>query len=395
MYHKEDFHIPFVNLSLQHRHIREEIDNVINNIINESDFIGGQRVARFEDVFAKFLGVQEVVAVASGTDALWLTLVALGISDGDIVITVPNTFFATVEAIVRAGAHPVFVDVNLRTATLDPDELNKFLVNECNRNNDGQTIHIGSGRRVAAIIPVHIYGLPADMAPIIELANEYNLSIIEDACQAHGAKYRLNNKWQHVGNFGLAAAFSFYPSKNLGAFGDGGAVSTNNSEIASIIRLLRNHGQHNKYEHINPLGGNSRLDTIQAAILTIKLEKLEEWNFERRKIASLYNQALKKTQLILPFEPEYAKHVYHIYIVRTTKNRDMVREQLAQLGVETGLHYPKPIHLQRAFTNLGLKIGTYPNAELIADSHISLPIYPGMNTDMIEQVSGALHKIVV
>ena len=381
--------VPFVDLRAQHEEVRDEIERAIADIIDRSSFIGGQYVSRFESEFSDYLGTKEVIGVANGTDALWLSMVALGVGAGDAVITVPNTFIATVEAITRCDALPLFVDIDLATATMDPLALRSFLGEACERKDDGKLIHRESGRRVAAILPVHLYGLPADMQPILEIATLHGLPVIEDACQAHGAKYKLNDVWTRAGNFGVAAAFSFYPGKNLGAMGDGGAIATNDQELAAKLRWLRDHGQSEKYIHITPKGWNSRLDAIQAAVLSAKLKKLDEWNARRRQAAAYYQQVLKSLPLELPFEPDYAEHVYHLYVVRLA-DRENLRQELSSKGIGVGLHYPIPLHLQKAYQYLSLPAGKYPNTEKSAANLLSLPMHPYLDQDQIDLVFQAI-----
>jgi dTDP-4-amino-4,6-dideoxygalactose transaminase len=320
-------------------------------------------------------------------------MMALGIGPGDAVITVPNTFIATVEAITRTGAKPLFVDINLETATMDPKLLREFIEQDCRKEDNGHVRHLSSGTHIAAILPVHLYGLPADMQLIMELAAEYGLLVIEDACQAHGARYCINGTWQRVGGLGVASAFSFYPAKNLGAMGDGGAISTNDSELAEKLQMLRDHGSKDKYIHPTSSGWNSRLDALQAAVLAIKLTKLDEWNNKRRAIAKNYRQALAGLPLVLPVEPNYAEPVYHLYVVRAP-DREVLRKGLAERGVGVGLHYPIPLHLQAAYTNLGYPAGSFPNAELSASTLLSLPMHPAMSLEQVEQVSKACAEIL-
>jgi dTDP-4-amino-4,6-dideoxygalactose transaminase len=386
--------VPFVDLRAQHEEVRDEIENAINDIINRSSFIGGDYVADFEREFASYLGTEEVVGVASGTDALWLGLNCTGVKPGDAVITVPNTFIATVEAITRAGAHPLFVDIDLQTANMDVDALQSFLEEECNIKDDGRVIHSKTARRIAAILPVHLYGLPANMKPMLELGAKYHLPVVEDACQAHGARYRLNGVWKRTGTLGTVASFSFYPGKNLGAMGDAGAVVTNDSELANKMRWLRDHGQSEKYIHVSSQGWNSRLDAIQAAVLSAKLKKLEEWNAWRRQAAANYRRVLAELPLELPVEPDYAEHVYHLYVVRAPDRENLRKELLAQ-GIGVGLHYPIPLHLQRAYEHLGLGEGTFPKTERSASTILSLPMHPALSLDQVEQVAEACARILL
>jgi dTDP-4-amino-4,6-dideoxygalactose transaminase len=385
--------IPFVDLRAQHEEVRGEIEAAIRDIIDRSSFIGGKYVSSFEKEFADYLGAREAIAVANGTDALWLGLIATGTETGDVVITVPNTFIATVEAITRCGAHPLFVDINLETATMDINALNHFLENECVQEEDGNVVHKKSGRHVSAILPVHLYGLPVNMQPLMDLAKTYSLPIVEDACQAHGAKYLLDGQWKRVGTLGSIAGFSFYPGKNLGAMGDGGAVVTNDPELALKIRWLRDHGQSEKYIHVTSHGWNSRLDTIQAAVLSAKLKRLDDWNTNRRRAASYYKEVLGSLPLELPVEPDYAQHVYHLYVIRAS-DREYLRQELSSRGIGVGLHYPIPLHLQKAYTHLDLAEGSFPQTERSASTILSLPMHPSLTLNQIEEVGKACREIL-
>ncbi len=329
--------VPFVDLRAQHEEVRAEIEAALRDIIDRSSFIGGSYVSTFEREFANYLGVSEAIGVANGTDALWLALTALGVGANDVVITVPNTFIATVEAITRCGAHPLFVDIDLNTSNINTKELEDFLASECIREDESRLIHKPSGLRIAALLPVHLYGLPADMESILQISNQYNIPIVEDACQAHGAEYCINGKWKKAGTFGKVAGFSFYPAKNLGAMGDGGAIVTNDQELAQRLRWLRDHGQSEKYVHVTHEGWNSRLDAIQAAVLTIKLKKLDEWNARRRQAAAYYRHFLSELPLELPYEPENTKHVYHLFVVRV-QDREHLHRELSARGIGVGLH---------------------------------------------------------
>jgi dTDP-4-amino-4,6-dideoxygalactose transaminase len=385
--------IPFVDLRGQHAEVRAQIERAIADIIDRSSFIGGTYVSTFERDFAAYLGIKEVVGVANGTDAVWFALIVAGVKAGDAVITVPNTFIATVEAITRCGALPLFVDCNLNTATMDIPALKAFLANQCRRDDNGSVVHINSKRRVAAILPVHLYGLPVDIDSLMDIAGEYQVPVVEDACQAHGARYRTKGEWKRAGTVGLAAGFSFYPGKNLGAMGDGGALATNNVELATKVRYLRDHGSAEKYIHISPDGWNSRLDAIQAAILSIKLRKLDEWNSRRRHAAAFYQEALAGLPLDLPVEPDYSEHVYHLYVVRAA-DRDYLQKELNVCGIGVGLHYPIPLHLQKAYQALGYPIGSFPNAERSASSVLSLPMHPLLSQIHICQVADACKEIM-
>ena len=385
--------IPFVDLRAQHEEVRADIETAISDIIDKSSFIFGKYVTGFEQKFAEYLGVEEAIGVANGTDALWLSLTALGVRLGDAVLTVPNTFIATTEAITRSGAHPLFIDIDLNTSNIDLNALETFLNDSCHIEEDGKVVHKLTGKRIAAIIPVHLYGLPVDMELLMEIAERYNLPVIEDACQAHGARYEYNNRWKRAGTFGIAAGFSFYPGKNLGAMGDGGAVVTNDRELATKIRWLRDHGSSEKYMHNTPFGWNSRLDAIQAAVLSIKLDKLDEWNARRRQAAGHYQEVLSDLPLILPTTPNYAEHVYHLYVVRS-EDRELLREGLLERGIGVGLHYPIPLHLQTAYDYLGIQEGSYPHTETSARTLLSLPMHPALNLDQVEQVGEACSEIL-
>ena len=385
--------VSFVDLRAQHDEVRAEIEAAIADIMNRSSFIGGSYVSAFEREFAAYLGVSEAVGVANGTDALWLGLLTLGVGAGDAVITVPNTFIATIEAITRVGASPLFVDIDLGTATMDMGALGKFLAKECAREDDGRLIHLKTRRRVAAILPVHLYGLPVDIASLMKLAAEYELPVVEDCAQAHGAKYRINGEWKRAGTVGAVAGFSFYPAKNLGAMGDGGAVVTNDPELATKMRWLRDHGSTEKYVHITPDGWNSRLDAIQAAVLSIKLKKLDEWNARRRSAAAHYHEALASLPLELPVEPDYAEPVYHLYVVRAV-DREHLRAELSARGIGVALHYPIALHLQKAYEHLGYREGSFPNTELSASTILSLPMHQALTFEQIEQVASACAEIL-
>lgn len=385
--------VPFVDLRAQHEEVRQEIDAAITDIINRSSFIGGSYVDTFEREFAAYLGVSEAIGVANGTDALWLGLVAAGVQPGEGVITVPNTFIATVEAITRAGAEPYFVDIDLQTATIDVQALRAFLEGECIQKDNGQTVHHQSGRVISAILPVHLYGLPADLEPIMKIAHHHKMVVIEDACQAQGSRYRMNGAWKKVGGFGVAAGFSFYPGKNLGAMGDAGAVVTNDREMAQKMRWLRDHGSSEKYIHNTALGWNSRLDAIQAAVLSIKLKKLDEWNQRRRQIATQYNQALAGLPLDLPIEPDYGEHIYHLYVVRAA-DRETLRRGLSERGIGVGLHYPVPLHLQEAYQHLRLGRGSFPMTERSSDTLLSLPMHPALTEEQVSQVANACSELL-
>jgi dTDP-4-amino-4,6-dideoxygalactose transaminase len=329
------------------------------------------------------------VGVSSGTDALRFALIASGVRPGDEVITVPNTFIATTEAISQAGAIPVFVDIDERTYNLDPEKLRAFLQDDCGFRSSGKhPINKSTHRPVTAILPVHLYGQPADMDAILEIAGYYDLIVIEDACQAHGAEYlsRKQNQNRRAGSMGVAAAFSFYSGKNLGACGEAGAVTTHTEGIADTIRMLRDHGQSEKHVH-EMEGYNGRLDAIQAGILRVKLKHLPSWNEKRRRNAHLYTRLLNDTDgIVTPYEAPWAKAIYHLYVIRS-RMRDELRDFLLQEGIATGLHYPTPLHLQKAYETLGCGESTFPVSEKVASEILSLPMYPELEAEQIEQVA--------
>jgi dTDP-4-amino-4,6-dideoxygalactose transaminase len=364
--------VPFLDLKAHHAPLIEEFDRAIHEVIETSAFAGGPFVEKFEREFAAFCGSSYAIAVGNGTDALWLALLALGIGEGDEVITVPNTFIATAEAISYCKARPVFVDVDQNTFTMNPVELEKVLT-----------------EKTKAIIPVHLFGQPADMDPILEFARAHGLFVIEDAAQAHGAEY----KGRKAGTMGEAGCFSFYPGKNLGAFGEGGAVVTNDPELCEQIQMLRDHGQSRKYYHAL-MGWNCRMDGIQAAVLSIKLRHLNHANSLRRKHASEYNQAFAGTDEVLtPFQASYARHVYHVYAIRV-QQRDEVGRHLREKGIGSAVHYPVPIHLQEACRNLGYKKGAFPIAENLADEFLSLPMFPELTEEQVDYVARSVSEVV-
>ena len=357
--------VPFLDLNAHHAALRGEFDRAIREVIDSSAFAGGPFVQKFEADFAAYNNSDYAIGVGSGTEALWLSLLACGVGPGDEVITVPNTFMATAEAITYCGARPVFVDVDDRTYTMDPAGLEGAL-----------------SPRTKAIIPVHLFGQPADTDPILEFARAHNLFVIEDAAQAHGAKY----KGRKVGTLGNAGCFSFYPGKNLGAFGEAGAIVTNNFALQEKIRILRDHGQVRKYRH-TMIGWNCRMDGIQAAVLSVKLQHLESGNSLRRTHALQYNQAFDgMDEVITPFEAPYAQHVYHIYAIRV-QERDEVMWLLKEKGIQCGVHYPIPVHLQMAYRSLGYKKGDLPISEQTALEFISLPMFPELTEAQIAMVA--------
>ena len=385
--------IPLVDLVAQHQELEGELVSVFKTALQTAGFIGGPMVEEFERDFAQFSETSHCVGVGSGTDALRFALQATGVAPGEMVVTVSNTFIATAEAISQVGAHPDFVDVDPLSCNMDPGGLEKYLQNQCiPERASGKLIHRRTGRRVTAVVPVHLYGQPAEMDPILELADQYNLVVVEDACQAHGAEYfsGSESRWRKVGSLGRAAAFSFYPGKNLGACGEAGAVTTNDADVAQRVRILRDHGQTRKYHHKTE-GYNGRLDAIQAGILRIKLKRLPAWNAQRREVARRYQELLAPLlpSIGLPSEPEWAHGVYHLYVIRV-QNRDALQAHLAEAGIGAGIHYPVPLHLQEAYRHLGFQKGDFPAAERSADEVLSLPTYPELD---IEQQRLILRRI--
>lgn len=364
--------IPLVDLKAQYAAIQSEIDAAIQRVVSNTNFILGEEVYSFEKEFAAFCGADYCVGVASGTAALHLALLAFGVGPGDEVISTPHTFIATTEAISQTGARPVFIDIEPDGYNLDPNQIEAIIT-----------------PRTKAILPVHLYGQPADMQSISEIAQRHGLRVIEDAAQAHGAEYR----GRRVGTWGDAACFSFYPGKNLGAFGDGGAVITNDSEIADKVRLLRNHGRRDKYEHLIE-GYGERLDALQAAILRAKLPHLDEWNVQRRTLANRYRQLLDGLPVGVPVEHPRIHPVYHLFVVRTSR-RDEIQRHLKSRAIETGIHYPIPLHLQPAYRYLAYREGDFPNTEEAAREVLSLPMYPELSDEQISLVAEAIGEILV
>jgi dTDP-4-amino-4,6-dideoxygalactose transaminase len=384
--------VPFLDLVTPHLELEGELTSVFHRALASAGFIGGPMVTDFEEAFAQFCGTAFCVGVGSGTDALRFALVAAGVRPGDVVITVPNTFIATTEAISQAGALPEFVDVDERTSSIDAVRLRHYLEQECSRTpGSNRVISKRSNRQVTALVPVHLYGQMADMDPLMVLADEFGLLVVEDACQAHGARYfsRKDQEWKRAGTIGIAAAFSFYPGKNLGACGEAGAITTSNREIANISQRLRDHGQSRKYCH-EIEGYNGRLDSIQAGILRVKLQHLEGWNSKRRQNATVYDRLLAAIpEITPPSEAEWAESVYHLYVVRT-ENRDELMKKLTARKIGTGIHYPIPLHLQPAYKHLGYKPGDFPVTEMLAAEILSLPMYPGLTVEQQELVVEAV-----
>jgi dTDP-4-amino-4,6-dideoxygalactose transaminase len=387
--------VPFLDLVTPHLELEEELVQNVREALRSAAFIGGRQVEAFEQEFAAFCRTRHAVGVGSGTDALRFALVAAGVKPGETVVTVPNTFIATTEAISQAGARIAFVDVDERTYTMDPERLRAYFTTRCTRDHAGRLVDRQTASPVTAIVPVHLYGQMADMDPILELADEYGLIVVEDACQAHGAEYfsTRQQRWRTAGSMGRAAAFSFYPGKNLGACGEAGAITTDDEEVASRCRMLRDHGQAKKYFH-DMEGYNGRLDAIQAALLRIKLRHLSRWNDERRQRARHYGQLLAAVPgVAAPFVPEWSKPVFHLYVVEVA-DRDELQRQLAAAGIGTGIHYPIPLHLQKAYEGMRLGPDSFPVAEKAAPRLLSLPMFPNLTPEAQQTVIEQLRRLV-
>jgi dTDP-4-amino-4,6-dideoxygalactose transaminase len=385
-----DRNIPFLDLITPHLRLEEELVTVFRNALRNAAFIGGPAVENFERAFAAYSEAAHSVGVSSGTDALRFALTAAGVRPGDTVITVANTFIATSEAISQAGARPEFVDVDARTYNLDPEKLRGYLETRCIRDpKSGRVTNKQTGSPVTAVVPVHLYGQMADMDAILSVAAEYQLLVIEDACQAHGAEYfsKREQRWRKAGSIGAAAAFSFYPGKNLGACGEGGAITTNDEGIARICRMLRDHGQSKKYYH-DLEGYNGRLDAIQAGLLHVKLGHLPEWTEQRRACAAEYDDLFARAEglLVAPHVPEWSRPVYHLYVVRVA-DREGVQKDLTAAGIGTGIHYPIPLHLSSPYAQLGYRVGDLPVTERAAAEILSLPMFPNLSVDNQRRVA--------
>jgi dTDP-4-amino-4,6-dideoxygalactose transaminase len=361
--------VPYLDLKAQYRSIKPEIDAAIAKVLDSCQFVLGPEVAAFEQEFAAYCGAADCIAVNSGTSALHLALLAAGVGPGDEVITVPFTFVASVAAILYTGARPVLVDIDPRSFTIDPAAIEAAIT-----------------PRTKAILPVHLYGQPADMDPIMELARQHRLVVIEDAAQAHGARY----KERTAGSIGDLGCFSFYPPKNLGAYGEGGAVTTSNPEYARTIRMLRDWGQDRKYHHVLR-GFNYRMEGFQGAILRVKLHHLDQWTEARRAAVRKYNQLLTECEVELPVEMPWAGHVYHVYTLRTA-DRDGLQASLHSEGIQTAIHYAVPVHLQPAYADLEYRRGAFPHAEAAAEQVLSLPLYPELSPQAIAEVAAAVKK---
>ena len=378
-------HIPFIDLVSQHRALENQLVEVFCSALSTAGFIGGPQVEAFEEEFAQFCETKYCVGVGSGTDALRFALIAAGIGAGDQVITVPNTFIATTEAISQAGATPVFVDIDEKTYNMNPNQLETYLASASHNRLS----------RPKAIVPVHLYGQPAYMDAILEIAERYDLVVIEDACQAHGAQYysEKHRAWLKAGSMGTAAAFSFYPGKNLGACGEAGALTTNDEKIAKKVRMIRDHGQAEKYYH-DMEGYNGRLDAIQAGILRVKLKHLGKWTENRRDNAVYYTTLLDDIDgVVTPHEASWARSVYHLYVIRV-QNRERLKDQLDQSGIATGLHYPLALHCQKAYEALGYQEKQFPIAVKVSNEILSLPMFPELTRAQQETITTKITEFV-
>jgi dTDP-4-amino-4,6-dideoxygalactose transaminase len=392
----ENEKIPFLDLVTLHQELEAELVPVFQKVLRTAGFVGGPMVEEFEREFAKFCDAAHCVGLASGTDAVRFALMAAGVQAGDVVLTVPHTFIATTEGISQAGGRPDFVDIDERTYNMDPAKLQQYLEQECYLDREtGKPYHRKWRAPVTAIVPVHLYGQCADMDAILELARRYHLIVVEDACQAHGAEYfsKKENRWRKAGSMAQVGAFSFYPGKNLGACGEAGAVTTNNEAMARKMRMLRDHGQSKKYYH-DVEGYNGRLDSLQAGILTVKLRRLADWNEKRKEVARRYDELFAEAKgLIIPFRPEWSRHVYHLYVVRV-QDREGLQKQLADAKIDTGIHYPIPLHLQKAYESFGYKQGDFPVAERLAMEIVSLPMYPQLRAEQQARVAEAVQRFL-
>ena len=360
--------VPFLDLQAQYKTIKKDVDEAIQQVLDTSAYVMGPAVFDFEKAFAEYLGVKHALAISSGTDALHIALRALGVGSGDEVILPANTFFATAEAVSLVGATPVLADVVEKTYTIDPEKIEGAIT-----------------AKTKCIIPVHLYGQSADLDPILAIAEKHGISVLEDAAQAHGATYNDTK----VGGFGTAACFSFYPGKNLGTYGEGGAITTNDDKLAATARLIRDHGSSKKYYH-EIIGGNFRMSGIEGAVLGVKLPHLDKWNGARRAHAARYDEFLADVPgMILPVEPAYSKGVYHLYVVRV-KDRDAFQTHLKEKGIHTGIHYPVPIHLQEAYKELSYADGDFPVTEKVSKEIVSLPMYAELTNEQIECVASVI-----
>jgi dTDP-4-amino-4,6-dideoxygalactose transaminase len=375
--------IRLVDLAAQNREISDDVEVAFSEIHRNTAYVGGPQIAAFESQFGDYLGVRHVVGVGSGTDALRLSLLAIGVGRGDEVITSPMTSAATVEAIIQAGGRPTFIDIDPVTCNIDVDAVHRYLSAARYRTLNGPR----------AILPVHLYGLPAAMEPLLDVANRFGLKVVEDACQAHGSRARVRGHQLQAGAIGDVGCFSFSPGKNLGAWGDGGAIATNDPEIAARIAMLRDHGRISHYAH-QECGFNSRLDTLQAAVLSAKLTRLDNWNASRRVIAHTYDELLKDTGVTLPPASASDGSNHHRYVIRHER-RDAIRNALLVRGIECGIHYPVPLHLQPALRSYGYRSGDFPSSESAADTVLSLPMHPHLITSDLELIVDTVRQALV
>lgn len=384
--------IPFLDLVTPHKELAAELTEVFTQVLTTGRFIGGPMVESFESNFAAYSDAKYCIGLNSGTDAVRFALIAAGIRQGDVALTVPNTFIATVEGISQAGAIAEFVEINEATFSMDPEKIRTYIADQCMFDSKSKLlISKRSQRPVRALVPVHLYGQMADMDPIMEIAEQYNLVVVEDACQAHGARYfsKRANKWLVAGSVGDAGAFSFYPGKNLGAMGEGGAVTTNSDTIDRVVRMLRDHGQIKKYIH-EIEGYNGRLDAMQAGFLAVKLQHLKSWTKQRQDAAHYYSEKLQQiANVTCMSEPSWAEAVFHLFVVRVP-NRAKVMECLDKESIGMGLHYPIPLHLQVAYRHLHYRQGDFPVSEKIAGEILSLPMYPGLTSAQQDRIIAAL-----
>ena len=389
--------IPFLDLVTPHLELEAELLAVCQKVLCTASFVGGPMVEEFEQEFAKFCHTKYCVGLASGTDALRFALMAAGVQQGDTVVTVPHTFIATTEAITQAGARIAFVDIDERTYCMDAAKLREYLERDCHLDAaNGKLVHTKTKSPVTAVVPVHIYGQVADMDAILELAQRFNLVVVEDACQAHGAEYfsKKENRWRKAGSIGHVGAFSFYPGKNLGACGEAGAVTTSDEALARKMRMIRDHGQAKKYCH-DIEGYNGRLDSLQAGFLTVKLRHLAAWNNARQIAAQRYQQMFCKTDgLILPSEPEGSRPVYHLFVVRVD-DRAAFQKHLAEAKIDTGIHYPVPLHQQKAYAHMGHKTGDFPVTEKIAPAIVSLPMFPQLTPEQQARIVAETERFLL
>lgn len=372
--------IKFVDLFAQNAEVHERIEHDLSDLHRKAAYVGGEYVKSFEEEFAAFLGVKRAIGVGSGTDALRLTLLALGVGLGDEVITTPMTFIATTAAILQTGATPVFVDIDPATGNIDPKAVQRYLTARNFRAPNGPK----------AILPVHLYGAPAAIEALGTLAREHRLHLVEDACQAHGARVLSGQHWRSAGSFGAGACFSFYPGKNLGAWGEAGAVVSDDDDLADRVAALRDHGRISHYAH-DRIGYNARLDALQAVVLRAKLARLPDWNSRRRQIAGEYRELLRNSGVGFVVEPEGAQSCYHLFVVRS-EARDLIRQELLSREIECGIHYPVPVHLQPACASLGYKPGDFPISERFADTIVSLPMHPHLRSADLVSVTRAVHE---